>query len=232
MADSATCEACGAAIRADALFCAHCGNRRAAMWQPPPGDCRHCGVSAGATRHCRNCGALINAQIQSPARRGGQALPLRSLAIVAGFMSALIGSFTAWVAAPGQAPTAFDEQTAYRVNDWLDVTDFPTDGLLVLGAAVAGLVVFEMGRRGRMARATVGTAILALGVFLLVVGVLEVHFIMTFDTGEEAASLDPGQGLYFVVLGAALVVASRWLPEPTGEVHRSAARAVEEGGAS
>jgi hypothetical protein len=151
----------------------------------------------------------------APSAQWFATLTWTQVAAAGGFALVLLGSFFSWFSASGGGASAtggaFDDNAQYRIGDWLGTSDLPIDGLLVLAAGVAGLAVMAAMLTGRLPGAQAWMYVGALGGASVALGVLEIQFIASRPTGP-GFSINPGFGLYFVVIGGALAALSRFIP--------------------
>ena len=235
-----SCSSCGAALPEGAAFCGACGATvgaaaPVAVATPAaaaaPAACGQCGapLREGA-RFCRKCGAPAVPGAVSPPRAAAASsatphaasaraivdqLTWSSAAAGLGFIVALLSVFLPWVKASGGGFSVdvapLDDAALFRIGDILGSTTSSIDGLATLAVAAAGLVALVVSLLGRVNAATARSLIVGLGAVLLAIGVVELQYINSRPE-PEGVSISFGFGLYILVLGGALALASPWVP--------------------
>jgi hypothetical protein len=138
-----------------------------------------------------------------------------SVAAGLGFIVALLSVFFPWVKASGGGLSVdvapLDDAAIFRIGDVLGSTTSSIDGLVALAVAAAGLVALVASLLGRVNAATARSLIIGLGAALLALGVVELQYINSRPE-PQGVSISFGFGLYILVLGGALALASPWVP--------------------
>jgi len=227
---AAFCGSCGATVSAATPAAA------TPVAPPAPSACGQCGetLREGA-RFCRKCGAAAVPGAVAPAVAGaaGQAaqatappqsasaqtiidqLTWSSAAAGLGFIIALLSVFFPWVkaSAGGLSVDAgpLDDTALFRIGDVLGSNTSSIDGLATLLVAAVGLVALVASLLGRVNAATARSLIVGLGTALLALGFVEIQFVSS-QPEPEGVSISLGFGLYILVLGGALALASPWIP--------------------
>ena len=237
-----SCTSCGTALVEGAAFCGSCGATVSAaapeatppVAPPAPSACGQCGepLREGA-RFCRKCGAAAVPGAVAPAGARQQAaqataqpqpgsaqaiidqLTWSSAAAGLGFIIALLSVFFPWVkaSAGGLSVDAapLDDSALFRLGDILGSDTSSVDGLATLLVAGAGLVALVVSLLGRVNAATARSLIAGLGAALLALGFAEIQFVSSRPE-PQGVSISLGFGLYILVLGGALALASPWVP--------------------
>ena len=203
---------------------------------PVPSACGQCGEPLReGVRFCRKCGApAVPGAVASAAagaagqaaQAAGQPQPVAAQAIMdqltwssvaagLGFVIALLSVFFPWVkaSAGGLSVDAgpLDDNALFRIGDVLGSNTSSIDGLATLLVAVAGLVALVVSLLGRVNAATARSLIAGLGGALLALGFVEIQYVSS-QAEPAGVSISLGFGLYILVLGGALALASPWIP--------------------
>ena len=237
-----SCASCGTALVEGAVFCGDCGAPVSAaaseaatpVAAPSPSACSQCGepLREGA-RFCRKCGAAAVPGAVAPAgarqqaaQATGQPQPVSAQSIIdqltwssaaagLGFIIALLSVFFPWVKASAGGfsvdAAPLDDSALFRIGDILGSNTSSIDGLATLLLAGAGLVALVVSLLGRVNAATARSLIAGLGVTLLALGFAEIQFVSSRPE-PEGVSISLGFGLYILVIGGALALASPWVP--------------------
>ena len=235
-----SCAGCGTALVEGAVFCGSCGaavSAAAPAAETPavpaaPSACSQCGepLREGA-RFCRKCGAAAVPGAVSPPRVAGapgatppqavsaqaivDQLTWSSAAAGLGFIIALLSVFFPWAKASAGGfsveAAPFDDTALFRIGDLLGSDTSSIDGLATLLVAGAGLVALVVSLLGRVNAATARSLIIGLGGALLALGFVELQFVSSRPE-PEGVSISLGFGLYILVIGGALALASPWVP--------------------
>jgi len=208
----------------------------------PPAACGQCGEPLReGVRFCRKCGASAvpgavaaaaagaagqAAQAGQAGQAAGRPQPLSTQAIIdqltwssvaagLGFVIALLSVFFPWVkaSAGGLSVDAgpLDDNALFRIGDVLGSNTSSIDGVATLLVAAAGLVAFVVSLLGRVNAATARSLIAGLGGALLALGFIEIQYVSS-QPEPAGVSISLGTGLYILVLGGALALASPWVP--------------------
>ena len=227
---AAFCGSCGATVGAAAP------EATPPVRPPVPSACGQCGepLREGA-RFCRKCGAAAAPGAVAPAAAGAarqaaqattQPQPVSAQAIMnqltwssaaagLGFIIALLSVFFPWVKASASGFSVdagpLDDSALFRIGDILGSNTSSIDGLATLLLAGAGLVALVVSLLGRVNAATARSLIAGLGAALLALGFAEIQFVSSRPE-PEGVSISLGFGLYILVIGGALALASPWVP--------------------
>jgi len=132
-----------------------------------------------------------------------------------GFVIALLSVFFPWVkaSAGGLSVDAgpMDDNALFRIGDVLGSNTSSIDGLATLLVAAAGLVALVASLLGRVNAATARSLIAGLGGALLALGFVEIQYVSS-QPEPAGVSISLGFGLYILVIGGALALASPWVP--------------------
>jgi hypothetical protein len=132
-----------------------------------------------------------------------------------GFIIALLSVFFPWAkaSAGGLSVDAgpLDDTALFRIGDVLGSNTSSIDGLATLLVAAAGLVALVASLLGRVNAATARSLIVGLGTALLALGFVEIQYVSS-QPEPAGVSISLGFGLYILVLGGALALASPWIP--------------------
>ena len=202
----AACGQCGEPLREGARFCRKCGAATA------PGAVAPGGAAAGAAGQAAQ--ATTRPQPVSAQAIMDQ-LTWSSAAAGLGFVIALLSVFFPWVkaSAGGLSVDAgpMDDNALFRIGDVLGSNTSSIDGLATLLVAAAGLVALVASLLGRVNAATARSLIAGLGGALLALGFVEIQYISS-QPEPAGVSISLGFGLYILVIGGALALASPWVP--------------------
>jgi len=227
-----SCAGCGTALLEGAVFCGSCGapvSAAAPAAATPavpaaPAVCGQCGepLREGA-RFCRKCGAAAVPGAVAPAgarQQGPQATaqpqPVSGQAIIdqltwssaaagLGFIIALISPFLSWASAGGISVAPLDSGARFRLGDILKTDS--VDGYVVILGALAGLGALVAYLLGRLEKPAGRSLVVAVGAGLAALAAVEMQFV-----SSRPGSIGLGFGLYILVLGGALALASPWVP--------------------
>jgi len=202
----AACGQCGEPLREGARFCRKCGASAV------PGAVAPAAAVAAAAPQAAQAAAL-------PQPVSAQAimdqLTWSSAAAGLGFVIALLSVFFPWVkaSAGGLSVDAgpMDDNALFRIGDVLGSNTSSIDGLATLLVAAAGLVALVASLLGRVNAATARSLIAGLGGALLALGFVEIQYISS-QPEPAGVSISLGFGLYILVIGGALALASPWVP--------------------
>ena len=202
----AACGQCGEPLREGARFCRKCGAATA------PGAVAPGGAAAGAAGQAAQ--ATTRPQPVSAQAIMDQ-LTWSSAAAGLGFVIALLSVFFPWVkaSAGGLSVDAgpMDDNALFRIGDILGSNTSSIDGLATLLVAAAGLVALVASLLGRVNAATARSLIAGLGGALLALGFVEIQYVSS-QPEPPGVSISLGFGLYILVIGGALALASPWVP--------------------
>ena len=202
----AACGQCGEPLREGARFCRKCGASAV------PGAVAPAAAVAAAAPQAAQAAAL-------PQPVSAQAimdqLTWSSAAAGLGFVIALLSVFFPWVkaSAGGLSVDAgpMDDNALFRIGDVLGSNTSSIDGLATLLVAAAGLVALVASLLGRVNAATARSLIAGLGGALLALGFVEIQYVSS-QPEPAGVSISLGFGLYILVIGGALALASPWVP--------------------
>ena len=198
------CGQCGEPLREGARFCRKCGAATAP------------GAVAPAAAAAAGRAAQATAQPQPVSAQAiMDQLTWSSVAAGLGFVIAILSVFFPWVkaSAGGLSVDAgpLDDNALFRIGDVLGSNTSSIDGLATLLVAVAGLVALVASLLGRVNAATARSLITGLGGALLALGFVEIQYVSS-QPEPAGVSISLGFGLYILVLGGALALASPRVP--------------------
>jgi hypothetical protein len=198
----AACGQCGESLREGARFCRKCG-AAAVPGAVAPAGARQQAAQATAQPQPGSAQAIIDQLTWSSAAAG------------LGFIIALLSVFFPWVKASAGGfsveAAPLDDTALFRIGDILGSDTSSIDGLATLLVAGAGLVALVVSMLGRVNAATARSLIVALGAALLALGFVEIQYVNSRPE-PEGVSISFGFGLYILVIGGALALASPWVP--------------------
>ena len=231
---AAFCGNCGAAVGAVASAAtppAPPTDAAAPATPAAPAACGQCGepLREGA-RFCRKCGASAVPGVVAPAQQAVPAaaqpqaasaqaiidqLTWSSAAGGLGFIIALLSVFFPWAKASAGGASVeagpLDDNALFRIGDVLGSNTSSIDGLATLLLAAAGLVALVASMLGRVNAATARSLTMGVGGALLALGFIEIQYVSS-QPEPAGVSISFGFGLYLLVLGGALALASPWIP--------------------
>ena len=227
-----SCARCAMALVEGAVFCGSCGAPVSAaapaavtpVAPPVPSACSQCGepLREGA-RFCRKCGAAAVPGAVAPAGARQQAaqataqpqpgsaqaiidqLTWSSAAAGLGFIIVLLSPFLSWASAGGISVAPLDSGARFRLGDILKADSI--DGFVVILGALAGLVALVAYLLGRLEQPTGRYLVAGVGAGLAALAAIEMQFV-----SSRPGPIDIGFGLYILVIGGALALASPWVP--------------------
>jgi hypothetical protein len=128
----------------------------------------------------------------------------------AGFAIAFAGLLMPWASsgAGGSSVTvgAFEKGATYRLSDWLS-TDKHVDGLAVLLAGIAGLLVVALGSTSSISTKQALSIAATIGGAMTALALMNMQFLWGFD------SVSPSYGLFALALGGILPTIARWVAQ-------------------
>jgi hypothetical protein len=226
------CVGCGRPLYAGQQFCPACGRP-----VPVATDCTGCGAQlVPGARFCPACGRPITTAAPpapafgprnrpatpAPFQGGGWAAQPRGAArspltvsppivvAAAGFAVALAGLLMPWasIGAGGSSITvgAFKTGASFRLSDWLS-TDKHVDGLAVLLAGIAGLLVVALGSTSSISTKQALSIAATIGGAMTALALMNMQFLWGFD------SVSPSYGLYALAFGGILPTIARWIAQ-------------------
>jgi Double zinc ribbon len=226
----AVCGGCGRPLYAGQQFCPACGGR-----VPVVTHCPACGAQlVPGARFCPACGRAIAAAAAAapafgprnrpaapaPYPAGGWAAQPRAAArsqrsvsppivvAAAGFAVALAGLLLPWASinAGGSGITvgAFKTGASFRLSDWLS-TEKHVDGLAVLLAGIAGLLVVALGSANSISTKQALSIAATIGGAMTALALMNMQFLWGFD------GVSPSYGLYALAAGGILPTIARWI---------------------
>jgi hypothetical protein len=137
--------------------------------------------------------------VRRGANAAGGALSVLDYAVIAAFSAAAAGTLLDWVTVGSFGANGWKGDSQFRVAAWLDMTD-PIDALIVVAAAIAGAAAVLMGTR--LLQAVKAPIVMAAGLALVIVGALEVYYILDQDLKLG----NVGLGVWVIVAGGGAAI--------------------------